>query len=113
MATASENAELSHCYGLMDEADLDCGSVQFNLDPKAKGALNEAQDSEKTDASDTESKLDQLNASSNDNNSKEHVSLQDNTKNDTGTTSVKRSKCHAFFEKKAKEELKPVDSGCF
>ena len=50
MATASENAELSHCYGLMDEADLDCGSVQFNLDPKAKGALNEAQDSEKTDA---------------------------------------------------------------
>ena len=34
MATASGNAELSHCSGLMDEADLDCGSVQFNLGPK-------------------------------------------------------------------------------
>ena len=48
MVTASGNAELSHCSGLMDEADLDCGSVQFNLGPK--GALNEAQYSEKTDA---------------------------------------------------------------
>ena len=35
-ATASGNADPSHCSGLMDEADLDCGSVQFNLGPKRK-----------------------------------------------------------------------------
>uniref|UniRef100_A0A2N9I1V5 DNA repair protein UVH3 n=1 Tax=Fagus sylvatica TaxID=28930 RepID=A0A2N9I1V5_FAGSY len=100
-ATASGNADPSHCSGFMEEADLGCGSVQFNLGPK--GALDEIQDSGKTDAYDTDSKLEHLNASSNDDNSKGYVSLQENTKNDTGITSVGGLSAMPFLKRKRRK----------
>lgn len=101
LATASGNADLSHRSGFMDEADIDNGSVHSNLVPK--GALNGLQEGGKMDAHDTASNVDHLNTSSNDGNSKGRGSLQENTKDDTGTTSVGGLSAMPFLRRKRRK----------
>ena len=101
-ATASGNADLSHRSILVDEANgIDNGLVHSNLVPK--GALNGLQYRGKMDADDTTSNLDHLNTSSNDGNSKGLGSLQGNTKDDTGKTSVGGLSAMPFLRKKRRK----------
>ncbi|KAB1211737.1 DNA repair protein UVH3 [Morella rubra] len=97
-ASAPGNADISHLSGFMDEGDLDSGSAQSNLLPK--DALDGPG---KTDAYNTESNQDHLNASSNDGNPKGYVDLPENRKGTTGTTTVGGLSAMPFLRRKRRK----------